>query len=537
MSVDRRLQAARALILELVKDGNSAQDARVDTVLAGLDEFSKQMAHPLGPDQGLQEVADALIGLASLDFSKRPTLKGDGSLLDAVIGCVNMLSEELSAYHLQRTAIEQELERRVEARTAELVSANEQLRHEVEERFRAEQALRQSEARLAQAAKMEAVGRLSGGIAHDFNNLLSVILSYTANMLDELPAIHPMREDLEEIRRARQRAAELTQQLLAFSRRQRMELKIVDLNELVSNTATMLRRLIGEDVELEMELDPNIGKVRVDPGQIVQVLMNLAVNARDAMPSGGTLRISTAHVEHAEEASMAPYLEALSWPCVLLRVSDTGAGMDEATKARIFEPFFTTKEPGAGTGLGLATVFGIVKQSGGAIRVLSEPGRGTTFEVYLPQSEESEESSSPTPTLTPMEGGSETILLVEDNEQVRQLVRRILEKNGYQVLDTSSPQEALELFERHRDSIDGRGDAANERPAARGEAPRLATRAEGAVHVRLYGGCRPPARRRGGLGCLPAEARRARCAVAETARGPRPSRLITLRGGNPVTLV
>jgi len=182
--------------------------------------------------------------------------------------------------------------------------------------------------------------------------------------------------------------------------------------------------------------------------------MNLAVNARDAMPSGGTLRIGTAHVEQQEEASMAPYPEALSGPSVLLRVSDTGMGMDETTKARIFEPFFTTKGPGAGTGLGLATVFGIVKQSGGSIRVESEPGQGATFEVYLPRSEEPERSSSPTPAPTRIEGGSETILLVEDNEQVRQLVRRVLLKNGYQVLDTSSPQEALALFERHRDSID-----------------------------------------------------------------------------------
>jgi CheY-like chemotaxis protein len=215
----------------------------------------------------------------------------------------------------------------------------------------------------------------------------------------------------------------------------------------------MLRRLIGEDIELKMELDPHIGRVRVDPGQIVQVLMNLAVNARDAMPSGGTLRISTAHVEQQEEATVAPYLEALSGPCVLLRVSDTGLGMDKATKARIFEPFFTTKEPGAGTGLGLATVFGIVKQSGGSIRVVSEPGQGATFEIYLPRSEEPEKSSSPTPELTPTERGSEMILLVEDNDQLRQLIRRVLEKNGYQVLDAANPQEALAHFERQRDSI------------------------------------------------------------------------------------
>jgi signal transduction histidine kinase len=453
MTQDVRLLAARELILELTRDRPAAQDARVDAVLTGLDEASEQLAHLQESEQRLQEVADALFRLAALDFSKRPSLKGDGSVLDAVVGCVSMLSEELSAYLEQRSAIEQELERRVEARTAELMRANEQLRHESEERFRAEQALRKSEAQLSQAMKMEAVGRLSGGVAHDFNNLLSVIISYTTTLIEDLPDGHPMRQDLEEIRRAGQRAAELTRQLLAFSRRQMMEPKLVDLNELVSNTGGMLRRLIGEDIELKMELEPHIGRVRVDPGQMVQVLMNLAVNARDAMPSGGTLRVSTAQVEQLEDTSLTPSLDAPSGPWVLLRVSDTGMGMDEATKARIFEPFFTTKDPGVGTGLGLATVFGIVKQSGGSVRVLSEPGAGATFEVYLPRSAETEKDSAPSPELTRREGGSETILLVEDNDQVRQLIRRILVSNGYKVFDAANPQEALALFELHRSSI------------------------------------------------------------------------------------
>ncbi len=453
MSRDARLAAARALILELARDRPAAQTARVGSVLAFLDEVSGQLDHLQESEQRLQEVANALFKLAALDFSERPVLKGDGSVLDAVMGCVNMLAEELAAYLSQRAAIEQELERRVEARTAELVRANEQLRHEIEERNRAEQALRHSEAQLSQAVKMEAVGRLSGGVAHDFNNLLSVIISYTTTLMEELPEPHPMRQDLEEIRRAGQRAAELTRQLLAFSRRQVLEPKIVDLNELVSNTGSMLRRLLGEDLELKLELEPRIGKVRVDPGQMVQVLMNLAVNARDAMPSGGTLRISTAQVERLEDTSLVPLLEVPPCPCVLLSVSDTGMGMDEPTKARIFEPFFTTKELGAGTGLGLATVFGIVKQSGGAIRVLSEPGEGATFEVYLPQGTETGKDSSTGPELSGAVGGSETILLVEDNDQVRQLIRRILENKGYQVFDTGSPPEALALFERHRSSI------------------------------------------------------------------------------------
>jgi two-component system cell cycle sensor histidine kinase/response regulator CckA len=398
-------------------------------------------------------VADALFRLAALDFSESPRLRGDGSVLDAVMGCVNMLSEELSAYLEQRSAIEQELERRVGSRTAELLRANEQLRHEIEERSRAEQALRKSEAQLSQAMKMEAVGRLSGGVAHDFNNLLSVIISYTTTLIEDLSDNHPMRQDLEEIRRAGQRAAELTRQLLAFSRRQVMEPKIVDLNELVSHTGSMLRRLIGEDIELKLELDADIGRVRVDPGQMVQVLMNLVVNARDAMPSGGTLRISTAQVEQLEDTSLAPSPDVPAGPCVLLRVSDTGTGMDEATKARIFEPFFTTKGPGAGTGLGLATVFGIIKQSGGSIRVLSAPGAGATFEVYLPWTAETGKDSPSSPALIQGERGAETILLVEDNDQVRQLIRRILESHGYQVFDTGDPQEALTLFETHRRSI------------------------------------------------------------------------------------
>jgi len=453
MSEDARLRAARALILELARDRPEARDARVDAVLAGLDEVSGQLDHLLESEQRLQQVADALFRLAALDFSERPPLRGDGSVLDAVIGCVHMLSEELAAYLEQRSANEQELERRVETRTAELVSANEQLRHEIEERFRTEQALRKSEAQLSQAVKMEAVGRLSGGIAHDFNNLLSVIISYTTTLMEDLPPLHPMREDLEEVRRAGQRAAELTRQLLAFSRRQLMAPKLVDLNELISNTGSLLRRLIGEDLELKLELEPHLGKVRVDPGQMEQVLMNLAVNARDAMPSGGTLRIRTAPVEQLEDSSRAPSLEAPLGPWVLLSVSDTGVGMDEATKARIFEPFFTTKEPGLGTGLGLATVFGVVQQSGGSIRVLSEPGEGATFEVYLPRSAETGKDSLSSPGPPPVEGGSETILLVEDNDQVRQLIRRILESHGYPVFDAAHPQEALALFERHQGSI------------------------------------------------------------------------------------
>ncbi|WP_375768212.1 response regulator [Archangium gephyra] len=455
MSRDARLDAARRLLLELAAAAPSACDPkRLEAVLAGLEDVGRQTDRFLEMDQRLQEVADALFGLASLDFSKRPGLRGDGSVLDAVVGCVNMLSEELSAYLGQRTAAEQELERRVEARTAALTQANEELRHEIGERIRAEEALRTSEAQLRQAAKVEALGKLSGGIAHDFNNLLSVILSYTWGLLEELPASHPMREDLEEVRRAGQRAADLTRQLLAFSRRHVMELQSIHLNELVSSTASLLHRLIGEDIELKLDLEPRLGRVRVDPGQLVQVVMNLAVNARDAMPSGGTLCIRTANVE-LEGASEAPVPGLAPGRYVLLRVTDTGVGMDEATQARLFEPFFTTKAPGAGTGLGLPTVLGIVQQRGGAIGVRSRLGQGTTFDVYLPR----DEGSAPPATAESAgrmrpDHGDEVVLLVEDDEQVRQLVRRILQHNGYEVLEAATPEAAQVLFEQYGGSID-----------------------------------------------------------------------------------
>jgi signal transduction histidine kinase len=454
MSGDARLRAARQLILDLSAAVPSAQDKeRVEAVLAGLEGMDVQTDKFLETDQRLQEVADALFGLASLDFSNRPALRGDGSVLDAVVGCVNMLSEELSAHLQQRTATEQELERRVEVRTAALVKANEELRHEIGERIRAEEALRTSEAQLRQAAKVEALGKLSGGVAHDFNNLLSVILSYTSGLLEELPTHHPMREDLEEVLRAGQRAAELTSQLLAFSRRRVMELRNINLNELVTSTGSLLHRLIGEHIALKLELEPRLGQVRVDPGQLVQVVMNLAVNARDAMPSGGTLSIRTANVE-LEGTHAAPAPELPPGRYVLLRVTDTGVGMDEATRAHLFEPFFTTKAPGAGTGLGLSTVLGIVQQSCGAIRVRSAPGEGATFDVYLPRFEGTASPDTGNAGRPRPEHGTELILLVEDDEQVRQLVRRILTHHGYEVLEAASPEAALVHFEKHGDSVD-----------------------------------------------------------------------------------
>jgi len=303
------------------------------------------------------------------------------------------------------------------------------------------------EEQFRQAQKMEAVGRLAGGVAHDFNNVLSVVLSYAALALDTLPLGNPLREDIAEIEKAGRRGTELTGQLLALCRRQVLEPKIVDLNESLSKTEKMLRRLLGEDIELEMARAPALWSVEVDPGQIDQLVMNLAVNARDAMPGGGRLTIETANVDLEDE--QARRCGAKPGPHVMLAVSDTGTGMDEVTRSHIFEPFFTTKEVGKGTGLGLSTVFGIVKQSGGAICVSSEVGVGTTFTLYFPRVERPTHGDVVHPSTPPHGRGGETILFTEDEEQVRHLVCGILQRHGYEVLVAASAAEALLLCERH----------------------------------------------------------------------------------------
>ena len=307
---------------------------------------------------------------------------------------------------------------------------------------------RRLQQQLVQSQKMEAVGRLAGGIAHDFNNLLTVITSYSDLLLQDLGGEDPKREDVEQVRKAAEGAAALTRQLLAFSRQQVLAPRVVSLSVVVQGVEKMLRRVIGEDVDLVTALDLNVGSVKADVGQLEQVLMNLAVNARDAMPTGGKLTIETANVEHDPDYAREREA-ALLRRFVMLAVSDTGIGMDEATKARIFEPFFTTKEPGKGTGLGLATVYGIVQQSGGFIWVYSEPGHGTTFKIYLPQVEAPLEGRAVGAAPGDLPRGTETILLVEDAAAVRAVTRQVLERQGYTVLEAAHGAAALQTAAGH----------------------------------------------------------------------------------------
>jgi PAS domain S-box-containing protein len=312
---------------------------------------------------------------------------------------------------------------------------------DITERKRAEEQLRQ-------AHKMEAIGQLAGGVAHDFNNLLMAIIGYSELLLARLREGARLRRHVQEIKKAGERAAALTRQLLAFSRRQVLVPQVLDLNSVVSNMQKMLRRMIDEDIDLLTVPASDLGQVRADPGQVEQVIMNLAVNARDAMPEGGNLTLETANVA-LDESYTRNHIDVLPGRYVMLAVRDTGSGMDAETLSHIFEPFFTTKEEGKGTGLGLATVYGIAKQSGGHIEVSSEPGQGTTFRVYLPRIEAACEPAARGAPAEEMPRGTETVLLVEDDVVVCELLREMLQGSGYTVLEAGGARQALRMGERY----------------------------------------------------------------------------------------
>ena len=326
------------------------------------------------------------------------------------------------------------LEAVVEERTRDLREAIHKLQGEIAERKKGEEERKRLQAQLLHVQKMESIGRLAGGVAHDFNNILTAILSYTELSLMRVPEKDPVREYLESIRGASEKAAGLTHQLLAFSRKQVLEMKVVDLNEIVTGMSDMLRRMIGEDVALDIRTGARPGGIRADRGQLEQVLMNLAVNARDAMPNGGRLSIETGDGMPDDAAGSGVF--------VVLSVTDTGGGMSEEVRDRIFEPFFTTKEQGKGTGLGLATVYGIVKQHGGHIVVDSRPGSGTTFRLFLPAAAATETEMEREPGGPPPRG-NETILVVEDDGAVRELITEVLQPLGYRVLGCHTGWDAV----------------------------------------------------------------------------------------------
>jgi two-component system cell cycle sensor histidine kinase/response regulator CckA len=322
---------------------------------------------------------------------------------------------------------------------------------DLSEQKRAQAALQRSQEQLRQAARMDAVGSLAGGVAHDFNNLLQVVVGYTSLALEAIPRDAPYRAEIEEVQSAGERGVSLTRQLLAISRRQVLKPVVLDLNQIVLDFQRMIRRLLGEDIALAIHTSPELGRVAADPSQLEQVLMNLALNARDAMPQGGTLTIETRN-RALDPAYCAQRVDVKPGHFVELRVSDTGHGIADDIRERIFEPFFTTKEKGKGTGLGLSTVFGIVSQSGGHIEVASVPGQGTTFTVYLPQSERPLERAVAQVEAV-LRSGSETILVVEDDDKVRELTRTVLRRSGYRVLEAQNAGEALLVSEQHEGEI------------------------------------------------------------------------------------
>jgi len=348
--------------------------------------------------------------------------------------------------HLTLSKLQHELEQQVERRTAELVQANTQLKTEMAHREKVEEQLRQSQ-------KMEAIGQLTGGIAHDFNNILTVIMGNISFILNDLDQNGPFIGELEQVQEAAERAASLTRQLLAFSRKQMLQPKVVNLNDTVNNINQMLRRTTREDIAFETYFDPELKPVKVDPGQIEQVIINLVINACDAMPSGGALTIETSNITLDEDYSYhRPEVEAGDY--VMLTVSDTGIGMNAETQARIFDPFFTTKERGKGTGLGLATVHGIINQSGGHIWVYSEPGKGTTFKIYFPQLKSVDKTDLPPKPVITTTYRQATIFVVEDEGPIRDLISRVLKAAGHTVITAKNGVEVREKNAKHHGDVD-----------------------------------------------------------------------------------
>jgi signal transduction histidine kinase len=373
---------------------------------------------------------------------------GEGKAL--ANGIHRVLSGASYSYSFDYTAVENGDKRwyRIVASPAPTDHGGVMVAHfDITERWRADAGLRRSDEQLLQTQKMEAIGRLAGGLAHDFNNLLTLISGYTEILLARMPAGNPDRVEIEEIRKAANRGAGLTTQLLSFSRRQQVEPVVLDLNQLVSDMERMLRRMIGEDVQLSAELSPGLGKIKADPGQIGQVIMNLVLNSRDAMPRGGRIVIYTANAEIGGRSMRMP-ATLDPGPYVMLAIEDNGVGMDAETLAHLFEPFFT-KGKEKGTGLGLSTVYGIVKQSRGEVWAESRVGKGSRLTVYLPRVADGVEPAPPAERTPALLVGNETILLVEDEVGVRRLLKHVLVKQGYNVLEAISGEEALEICERH----------------------------------------------------------------------------------------
>jgi two-component system, cell cycle sensor histidine kinase and response regulator CckA len=435
VSAQRRADEARARLAAIIE---SSEDAILSSTLDGT-----ITSWNLGAEKLYQYSATEIVGRSIFLLISPALVDGERQMLERVAGGEAVRQHESERLRKDGSVVAVAVTiSPIRDATGTVIGVSKIVR-DLTERRKTEAALHRTETQFRQAQKMEAVGRLAGGVAHDFNNLLSVVLSYAEIGLEDLKSGDPLRDCLKEIQTAGQRATELTRQLLAFSRQQVLQPRVVDLNQVVAGMKAMLGRLLGEDVELTAIAAPSIGRVLADPGQIEQVVMNLAVNARDAMPEGGKLTVETANITFAGSQASAP-IGVPPGAYVMLAISDTGIGMDAATRARLFEPFFTTKEQGKGTGLGLATVFGIVKQSGGHVSVYSEPGHGSAFKIYLPRTDRAADPSTATLPAAALRG-SETILLVEDEAQVRAVACTILRRHGYNVVESSNGHEASML--------------------------------------------------------------------------------------------